>query len=75
MALLCAYLACWQATRTKGVEDVLATYSTSSGDFNERLGLLLALDGPSSPMPFVVVSGLGNRNYHFWFFGYVARLS
>ena len=70
--LVCVYLACWEITRTKGIEDVVMMGVTTEpfGDFDTQR----KWTQPSSPIPFVVGSGLVTRDYYFWFFGYVIEL-
>ena len=70
--LVCIYLACWEITSTRGVEDVVMMCVTPTlfGDFDT----VRKWTQPSSPVPFVVGSGLVTREYYFWFFGYVIEL-
>jgi hypothetical protein len=70
--LVCVYLACWEITRTRGVEDVVRMQVTPTlfGDSNS----VRIWTQPSSPVPFVVGSGVLTRDYYLWFFGYVMEL-
>ena len=83
LTLLCAYLACWKATKQRGVRDVaehmVQVEHPFPGEVTEILIRVTVLSGnPTTVVPFVV--GMDeydlrrHRRYYFWFFGYVARL-
>ena len=81
VALGCAYLACWQSTKTQGVADVLRHCCKRVGFSWEEADDEAAVDafGPafdiSPAIPLVVgVTNQSVRNYYLWFFGHVAKI-
>jgi hypothetical protein len=87
VTLVCVYLACWHATKTRGVDDVARHVAVMGAQKCEKYGVdgdalseLQRVDafGATANVPFIVdvppVLLLYDRCYYFWFFGYVAKL-
>lgn len=76
VTLVCCYAACWGPTKTRGVKDVGQVIDGSEGLITAYV-LVDGFDGRlHATIPLVVRLDRfrGEREYYFWFFGYVAKL-
>ena len=74
VTLVCAYLACWVATKKQGIQDVRGQIENSRNEA-AVLPLIVGIDRPTVYEVFSArLVAWERRCYYFWFFGYVAKL-
>lgn len=76
VTFVCCYAACWGPTKRRGVHDVERTERSVDELFFEASAKLPLIVGATvakvGPAPSRRIKAF--RRYHFWFFGYVAKL-